>query len=254
MNHKVMKLIFSLILTGVLSSSSIVFAQDGIDNRADKILREMGDLLSDAKVFSFQADISYDSFADWGQEIQYAGIATLTVRRPDRMNVVFHGDNRQSRVAFDGEALVFHDLLTNLYATIKATGNIDGAIDQLFEEYDESVPIADLLYADPYATLIESSDYGVVVNSLTADQSSSYHLAFSGEILDWQIWIEKGSRPVPLQLVITYKEEPGAPQYRARFSNWDFRPRLSDHFFEFTPPDGADEMEFLPIQNSQVQV
>jgi hypothetical protein len=137
---------------------------------------------------------------------------------------------------------------------MKAPGNIDGAIDQLFEEYDESVPIADLLFADPYATLINSSEFGVVVNSLTADESSSYHLAFSGEILDWQIWIEKGSRPVPLQLVITYKEEPGAPQYRARFSEWEFKPRLSKHFFEFTPPDGANEMEFLPLKDTPVQV
>lgn len=253
-NHKVVKLIFSLILIGVLSGPSTVLAQAGIDKRADRILREMGELLSDAKAFSFRADISYDTFADWGQEIQYAGIATITVRRPDRLNVVFHGDNRQSRVAFDGETLVFHDLFTNLYATMKAPGNIDGAIDQLFEKYDESVPIADLLYADPYATLIESSDFGVVVDSLTADESSSYHLAFSGEILDWQIWIATGSRPVPLQLVITYKEEPGAPQYRARFSNWEFKPRLSERFFEFTPPDGAGEMEFLPIQLSPVQV
>lgn len=254
MKNKLVNIVHSLMVTGALLATSTVLAQDGIDKRADSILREMGELLSGAKAFSFSADISYDTFADWGQEIQYAGIATVTVRRPDRLNVVFHGDNRQSRVAFDGETLVFHDLFTNLYATMSAPGKIDGAIDQLFEKYDESVPIADLLYADPYATLIESSDFGVVVDSLTTDKSSSHHLAFSGEILDWQIWIEKGSRPVPLQLVITYKEEPGAPQYRARFSNWEFNPPLSEHFFEFTPPDGAGEMEFLPIQVSPVQV
>jgi len=252
--HKLMNMVLWLTVVGTFLATSTVLAQAGIDGRADRILREMGELLGSAEAFSFGADISYDTFADWGQEIQYEGIATLTVRRPDRLNVVFHGDNRQSRVVFDGETLVFHDLFTNLYATMEAPGKIDNAIDQLFERYDESVPIADLLYSDPYTTLIESSDFGVVVDSLTADESSSYHLAFSGEVLDWQIWIDKGSRPVPLQLVITYKEEPGAPQYRARFSNWEFKPRLSEHYFEFTPPDGAGEMEFLPIQDTPVQV
>jgi hypothetical protein len=252
--YRIMKLVLSLAVVSVFLSPSIAFSQAGIDKRADSILREMGELLGSAEAYSFRADISYDSFADWGQEIQYEGMATLTVRRPNRLNVVFHGDNRKSRVVFDGETLVFHDLFTNLYATMEAPGKIDSAIDQLFEKYNESVPIADLLYSDPYATLIESSDFGVVIDSLTASEAPGYHLAFSGEVLDWQIWIKKGSQPVPLQLVITYKEEPGAPQYRARFSNWEFKPRLSDHFFEFTSPDGAGEMEFLPIQDAPVQV
>jgi len=53
---------------------------------------------------------------------------------------------------------------------------------------------------------------------------------------------------VPRKLVITYKSEPGSPQYRARLSGWDFQPRLSDHYLQFHPPTGADEIEFLPIQ------
>jgi hypothetical protein len=251
--HKVMKLVLSLAVAGILSGPPTVVAQVGIDKRADQILREMGELLGSAEAYSFRADISYDTFSAWGQEIQYEGVATLTVQRPDHLNVVFHGDNRQSRVSFDGKVLVFHDLFTNLYAKMEAPGKIDGAIDQLFEKYDESVPIADLLYADPYEALIGSSDFGVVVDSLTADEATRYHLAFSGEILDWQIWIEKGPRPVPSQLVITYKEEPGAPQYRASFSNWEFKPHLSENFFNFKPPAGAGEMEFLPVQSAPAQ-
>lgn len=252
--HKLMKLILSLTIVGVFFGPLTVLAQADIDQRADRILREMGELLGNAEAFSFRADISYDTFADWGQEIQYEGVAELAVRRPDRLNVVFHGDNRKSRVVFDGESLVFHDLFTNLYASMKAPGEIDNAIDQLFEHYGESVPIADLLYSNPYEALIESSDFGVVIDRLTADEATSYHLVFSGEVLDWQIWIDKGPRPVPRQLVITYKEEPGAPQYRARFSNWDFKPHLSEHYFDFTPPANAGEMEFLPVQDEPVQV
>ena len=52
---------------------------------------------------------------------------------------------------------------------------------------------------------------------------------------------------MPRKLVITYKDEPGFPQYTARLSKWNLQPRLSDHYFHFHPPAGADEIEFMPI-------
>jgi len=245
--------VLSMTVVGVVFAMSTVHAQSGIDEQADRILREMGEYLASAGEFSFRADVSYDEFATWDQEIQFGGVATIAVRRPDRLDVAYHGDNRQSRVLFNGETLVFHDLLTNLYATMETPGGIDNAVDQLFEQSGTSVPIADLLYSDPYKTLIESADFGVVVGQRSIDGIPIYHLAFSGEVLDWQIWIENGTRPLPHELVITYKEEPGAPQYRARFTNWNFQPRLSDHNFDFTPPANADEMEFLQVQHVPAQ-
>ena len=75
-----------------------------------------------------------------------------------------------------------------------------------------------------------------------------HHLAFSQESIDWQIWIEDGPQPVPRKLVITYKTEPGSPQYVARLSNWDFEPRFSKQYFEFEVPADAGEIEFLTLE------
>ena len=80
-----------------------------------------------------------------------------------------------------------------------------------------------------------------------------HHLAFAQETIDWQIWIDAGPRPVPRKLLIHHKDERGAPKYSARLSGWDFHPRLSDGFFEFHPPDGAAEVEFLPAQSKENQ-
>ena len=248
MSRNLLRTTISLTAIGMAMVSSAVYPQSAIDERADRILREMGEYLASAEEFSFRAEIDFDEFADWGQEIQYGGTATIAVRRPDGLHVVYDGDDRHSRIVFDGETVVFHDLRTNLYATTEAPGNIDDAVDRMFELYGYSVPVADLVYSDPYEALIASADFGVVVGRHSVDGMPSFHLAFSGETLDWQIWIEDGPQPVPRQLVITYKEEPGAPQYRARFSNWDFQPRLSDHYFEFNPPAGSAPMKFLEVK------
>jgi len=248
-----MHILNSLTVVVAVFATSTVYAQSAIDEHADRILRQMGEYLSNAEEISFRAEIGYDEFTHWDQEVQYGGVASISVRRPDGLHVVYDGDDRNSRVVFDGETVFFHDLRTNLYAKTEAPGEIDSAVDRMFDLYGYSVPVADLIYSDPYATLIESADFGVVVGRNTVDGTSRYHLAFSGDTLDWQIWIEDGPQPVPRQLVITYKEEPGAPQYRVRFTEWDFQPRFSRHYFDFVPSAGADEMEFMPVQDLPAQ-
>jgi len=232
----------------LVGSAEAIHAQSAIEEQADRVVRAMSEYLSSADEFSFRASIAYDEFADWGQEIQYGAVATISVRRPDGLHVIHDGDERQISFVFDGEVITLLDRAKNLYAQTEAPGEIDAALDRLFERFGFSVPIADLLYSDPHAALTGSADLGVVAGRHTVDGTLCHHVAFSGETLDWQIWIEDGPRPLPRQIVITYKEEPGAPQYRARFSNWDFQPRFSDHYFEFEPPAGSAPMEFLPVQ------
>ena len=237
-------LLLPLVAAVGLGSAAPVTAQ--VEPRADEILRAMGAYLASADEFRFQAEISYDTFSSKGQEIQYGGRAGIAVRRPDRLHVEYDGDERRNRVVYDGERIVLYHSGKNLYAATESDAGIDEAVDRVFEESGFSVPIADLVYADPYAVLNESVEAGFVVGRHAVDGTPCHHLAFSQQALDWQIWIEDGPRPVPRKLVITYKNEPGAPQYVARITDWDFQPRVPDGYFTFEPPLGAAEIEFLP--------
>ncbi len=225
----------------------------GIEAQADRILREMSEYLKTAREFTFHADVSYDSVLTSGEKIQYGGTADVSVRRPDRLHVEYRGDERQSQIIFDGRTFTVYDAAVNVYAVTEVPAEIGAATDRMVEQYGFSVPIADLTYADPYSTLTESVQAGSLVGRHSVDGTPCHHLAFSQEAIDWQIWIEDGPRPVPRKLLITYKEEPGSPQYTARLSGWDFQPRISDHYFQFHPPAGADEIEFLPIQQGEAK-
>ena len=46
------------------------------------------------------------------------------------------------------------------------------------------------------------------------------HLAFRNLETDWQIWIERGERPLPRKYVITSKTVATAPQYTLRLRDW----------------------------------
>ena len=69
-----------------------------------------------------------------------------------------------------------------------------------------------------------------------------HHLAFSQEDIDWQIWIDAGPQPLPRKIVITYAEEPGAPQYTATIKRWSLDPKFTDELFHFVPPEGATKL------------
>ena len=90
-------------------------AQD-VESEADCILRAMGEYLKAAEEFSFELEVVYDTFSDVGQELQYGGHVSASVRRPDGFRVRFDGDERRNQLVFDAGTLTMLDERTNLYA------------------------------------------------------------------------------------------------------------------------------------------
>ncbi len=241
-----------LMITGVvLNGASAADAPPGVEKDADRILRAMGEYLKTAPEFTFHAAVNYDEMQENGERIEYGGIAKMALRRPDKLHVVHHGDERQRQIIFDGQTFVLYDEANGFYATKEMPSEIDTALDRMYERFDVTVPIADLAYADPYSTLIANVETGYLVGRHAVDGVPCHHLSFTQETIDWQIWIEDGPRPLPRKLVITYKEEPGSPQHRTTMTGWDFQPRLSDQYFEFHPSVVAREIEFLPVQETE---
>ncbi len=239
-----------LVAAGVLPVAGADDPPD-IEARADRILREMSDYLKSADRFTFQADVSYDSVLVNGQKIQYGGTGEIIVHRPDRLRVEHRGDEGDLRVVFNGRTFTLYDLSVDFYAQKEIKADIDTAVDRMFEKFGFSVPTADLVYADPYSTLTESVDSGFVVGLHTVQGVRCHHLSFSQESIDWQIWVEDGPRPLPRKLLITYKDEPGSPQYTVQLSRWDLRPHISDAYFEFHPPSGTGRIEFLASEEGE---
>ena len=239
--------IFLVTVVGYLGSANA----SGIESEADRILRAMSEYLKTATEFRFHTNVAYDELLSTGEMIQFGGSADISVRRPARLHVKFDGDERSNWIVYDGSTITYYDAQENLYAAAPVPPDIDGAMDTVFEKYGLSVPIADLVYSDPYSVLTAEVETGTVIGMHACGDRRCHHLAFTQEFIDWQIWIEQGPRPVVRKLLIIYKDEPGSPHYETRISGWDFAPRLSDHYFQFYPPAGADAIEFLSQGESE---
>ena len=134
----------------------------------------------------------------------------------------------------------------NIYATTSRLGTLNRAIKYALDDLKIRMPLA-MMFLSTLPSELEnlgvSADY---VEKTTITDVPCDHLAVrTAGGVDFQVWIAQDSEPLPRRIVITYKGEHGQPQFSADLSNWNLAPNLSDALFAFTPPNGAERIQFL---------
>jgi hypothetical protein len=239
-------------VTWVLLIGAAAFAQapsgppPAVDPKADEVLKRMGALLAGAKSFTFKSHSTVDQALDSGQAVQVARNQRVVVRRPDGVAAVVDGDLEDLSFWYDGKRVTVLNRRTNSYGVTDAPPTIDATFDMLAEKFGLVIPLADLLFADPYKTLIAGARSGEHVGVGYVFGTKCDHLAFRQAGVDWQVWVEQGERPLPRKVVITYKESPARPQYTAYLSEWDINPPVKDEQFVAKVPEGAKKVAFGP--------
>ena len=140
---------------------------------------------------------------------------------------------------YDGKTMTLSCPSSNSYSTAPAPATLDATIDAARKKFQIEAPGADLLYSRPYEILTEQVTGGRFVGRESINGVAVNHLAFTGEEVDWQIWIQEGSQPLPLRFVITTKTMKSQPEFTVHLSNWEPQASLDDSTFAFQAPSGA---------------
>ena len=211
----------------------------GVDPEADKLLRQMADYLSGLQSFTVQ-NFAVDEMAlKTGEKIQATSDSDIAVQRPNRIRNTQRGAGEGLGLWYDGKKMTVACKGNNSYESVDAPADIDGAIDKLRKHYKVDAPGADLLYSKPYDILMEQVVSGRVIGPETIQGVPAKHLAFQGEVVDFQIWIQDGKTPLPLRFVITTKNVKANPQFSVQLSNWNTHPIFTGQEFAFQAPAGA---------------
>jgi hypothetical protein len=229
-------------------------AERSIEPEADEALRKMSDTLGNMKTFSFTVEGVMDERQGTGQCVAANRYSEILVDRPNKIYVDTEGDDLERSVWYNGSTFTVLDKLTNVYTDCEVPDSIDSMIDHLVDKYGLTMPVADVLSAEPYETLIENVQEGTYVGLHTVDGHRCHHLLFEQEEIDWQIWIDAGQDAVPRKVLIIYKLEPDAPQYSAMFSKWSLSEAVSLKQFEFQPPEGAERTkiaDFIAVDEGE---
>jgi hypothetical protein len=229
-------------------------AEPAVDPKADALLRKMAEQLANMK--SLQVDTSYvtEVVTKDGQKIQLLGESRASVERPNKLRSDRLGPNAGVVFYYDGNNVTVYGKRANLYATAKAPNTLDKTIDFTRNQLGLEAPAADLLYSQPYLTMMEDVVSGKYIGKEPVGRHMCHHLAYRGHETDWQIWIQDGPHALPCRYVITSKKIADAPEFEVDFTNWKVNPPLSPSMFVFTPPRGATRINFLAVAQRQKQL
>jgi len=216
------------------------------DSEALDDLNIMADTLAQAQGFSVTIRVGFDVVQDNGQKITFGERRQVTLSRPDRLRIeAEESDGKKTLVTYDGQSITVFNPEDNVYGQVEKAGSVDDVIRYVVQDLDIRLPLALLLVTTLPEELdqrLEALDY-VERNTLTTAPTD--HLAGRGADVDFEVWLDTGDTHLPQRLAITYKNEEGAPQYRAEFSDWKLNPDLSQVDLAFNPPDGAQRIPFL---------
>ena len=218
-------------------------AKRGIDPQAEKMLRQMADYLASLKSFKVQSSSVDEMVTTAGQKVQLASESQIYVQRPNRLRSQQVGAANGMGFWYDGKTMTLTCPSSKTYATVPAPPTLDAAIDAARKKFQIEAPGADLLYSRPYEILTEQVTGGRFIGRETIGGEVVNHLAFTGEEVDWQIWIQDGPQPLPLRFVITTKTIKSQPAFTVQLSNWEPQASLGDSTFAFQAPSEATRVQ-----------
>jgi hypothetical protein len=211
--------------------------EPAIDPAAMRALKRMGAFLRKQDSFSVRGKTLTDQVLDNGQKVELAGKVDLLVNRPDGLRAEITTDRKRRTLVYDGKTFTVYGKGSGYYASFAAPPTLRQVVEVAKARYDIDVPFADLFYwgtdEDGSAKIKSAMDIG----PSRIDGRLCEHYAFRQDDVDWQIWIQSGTEPLPCKFVVTTRTERAQPQHSVTMT-WDLDPKLPASF-TFMPPKGS---------------
>ncbi len=212
-------------------------------------LKKMSAYLRTLKAFEVRADILTDVVLDEDRTVQVPSTTTYKVRAPNGFTIDLVSDRKVRKVYYDGKKVTVSAPRAGYYAQVSAPATIRATLDVLHQKGVE-IPLEDLFQWGQPDTDTPPLDRGLYVGPARINGVETDQYAYSSGEVDWQIWVQRGERPVPVRIVIADAGDPARPQLQANLT-WNVAPSFTDADFAFTPPPGAKTITFASTGEGQ---
>lgn len=234
-----------VVLVGIAGSAAA--GTPDADHDALQILKRMTDYLGGLENFSMHTENSFEDVMDSGQKIQYDFSSSIVISRPDKLFAERTDGQVDQFFTYDGELLSMYESGNDIYASITVPDNLDGMLAFSRDVLDLVPPAGDMVFTNAYELLTAGVTSGFVVGDAIIAGVRCTHLAFTTPVVDWQVWVADGDKPVPVKYVLTTRDDPAQPQFITLISRWNTDPMIPDGLFDFIVPATATATEFVFI-------
>ena len=251
MKSSLLKILASACVAALLLPATVqAETHSSLNPKALAVLKRMSDALAAAKAFTYQSRSALELPARNGQFLTFISTANVALKRPNLLRAIITGETPHFNFYYDGSTVSALAPDTNVFSITKAPPTIDDMLPALEDETGIRFVTAPLLLSNPYRTMVRGMTSAIVVGPSLVHGTACEHLAFQSPGVNWEIWIETGSRSLPRRLAVTFTDRPKFPRTLVEFSNWNLRPWLNARDFVFHKPDGAKEIPFHTVWNS----
>jgi hypothetical protein len=216
-----------------------------IDPDALQILKGMTDYLGSLQQFTMHTENTYEDVLATGQKIQFGFSTNIVVQRPDKIRAERTDGTAHQLFIYDGAKLSAYESGAEFFATVDVPDNIDDFLHFARDGLDLVPPAGDMVFSNAFELLTAGVTSGFVVGEAEIGGVRCHHLAFTTPVVDWQVWIAEGAKPLPYKYVLTTRDDPAQPQFVTMISNWNTDPKIADETFDFDPPATAMEIDFV---------
>ena len=210
----------------------------------ESLLVNMAKKMAAANTFSVSIHMAYDVMQTSGQKIEFRETRHLNIDRPNRMRVdADQGDGEVSQLIYDGNVLTLFNSSENVYAQTERPGDLDKVLRHAVGTMGMRIPLARMLVTTFPQEIQKMTSSSAYVGRVVLGDTPTDQIAGQTEEVDYQVWIAEDN--LPRRIVLTYKNAPGQPQFRADFMSWNLSPKSKAATFTFTPPKGAEKIPIL---------
>ena len=228
-------------------------AQIAITAEAAAAVQRSAAYLRGLSSMMLDAEIGIDTFDERGDPVHEVNRLHYEYRAPDGLFLDWSADGERRQLYSNGRSISFFLPSSTTYVTVAEGSSADGALSTALEDFAIVMPLPDFF---AWAAGGESPGAFPAVRRLGSqgiDGIVTDHYAIRQNGVDFEIWIDRGARPLPRKILILAPDDPGTPRFSATL-RWTVEPSLADDRFTFVPPAGARRIEWKDPSGREYEV
>jgi hypothetical protein len=218
-----------------------------VDPAAVNALNKMGNYLRSLGSFEIQSTTTTETVLDNDQKVQIGGAMDYKVRKPNAFVIAMSTDRKVRQFYYDGKTFTIYAPRMNFYSTVDAPPTILELFKRAYDKYGIEFPLEDLFHWGSADNRIGDLTSAAVVGYAKIGGKDTDQFAFREGDADWQVWIQRGDKPLPLKLVIVKTSDDTMPEYTAVL-HWNTSATFPDDGFTFKPPADAKPIVLKPVK------
>ena len=220
-----------------------------IDPQAMGLILRAAQVLADQNAMSFNWFVSYDEVIDDREKITLMRSGSNLLVRDKGFFSSAEGENGLREWYYDGSQVTYAAPLEKYYASSEFMNGFDALVDAAREDVGSEIPLYSIMQRGLPERLEKGLKAAAYLGTTKVADQEVYHLAFSDDEEDWQVWISTDEEmPVPVVIVGTEPKKTGWPQYRAYLTDWSFDPEYDEAQFKYVPAEDDVKITFPELK------